>query len=267
MKLEHADAPTPPVPPTVPPPVPRPVLLVCPYCGHESANHARCDRCKGLTDPLSRQASQNAMGPWFIRDDAAPFRPGCSYDTLAALVARGRVTAASIIRGPSTRQFWTRAANVPGIAHLLGECHACHTPVAPGLTACPSCGASFEITSDRQSLGLAPVRLLPGHAAPEVIARSMMIEAVAATPARARSGGGEVPSRQSRPTAQRPVAASAAPPPASISDEAAVELLAHLTPRRGRKFPWLLLGAVLAVVVLIGVAAFVLSREGTFPGF
>jgi hypothetical protein len=244
--------------------VPRPVLVICPYCGHESANPARCERCKGLTDPLSRQASQNAMGPWFIRDDAAPFRPGCSYDTLAALVAKGRVTAASIIRGPSTRQFWTRAANVPGIAHLLGQCHACHTPVTPDRTACPSCGASFEFTTDRQSLGLGPVRLLPGHAAPEVIARSM-VEAVAATPAGERNGGGEAPRTPSRPIAQRP-APSAPPPAASISDEAAVELLAQFTPQRRRKFPWLLLGAVLAVVVVLGMGAFILSRNGVFSG-
>src|SRR5881394_2638955 len=70
------------------PPIPNPTLTVCPYCGHNSFNNARCDQCKGLLDPLSRQASQNAMGPWFIRDEAAPFRPGCSYETLRALIAR-----------------------------------------------------------------------------------------------------------------------------------------------------------------------------------
>jgi hypothetical protein len=151
-------------------------MVVCPYCGGESGNASRCDRCKGLLDPLSRQASQNAMGPWFMRDEGAPFRPGCSYDTLVALVKRGKVAADSVIRGPSTRQFWTRATHVPGIAHLLGQCHSCHAGVDSGAAACPSCGASFEQAFDREYLGLAPVRLLPGHAPPEEIARAMMEE-------------------------------------------------------------------------------------------
>jgi hypothetical protein len=125
-------------------------------------------------DPLSRQASQNAMGPWFIRDEAAPFRPGCSYETLQGLIAKGRVSAASVLRGPSTRQFWTRATSVPGVAHLLGECHACHGPAEAGEANCRRCGASFDSQTDRQAMGLAPVRLLPGHAAAEEIARSMV---------------------------------------------------------------------------------------------
>lgn len=133
-------------------------------------------------DPLSRQASQNAMGPWFVRDEALPLRPGCSYGTLRALIAKGRVTRESILRGPSTRQFWTRATSVPGVAHLLGECHACHAKVTADFARCPSCSAAFECSTDRQNLGLAPVRLLPGHAAPEEIARSM-VEALRPTPA------------------------------------------------------------------------------------
>lgn len=169
-------------------PTPMPSFVICPYCGHESPNHTRCDRCRGLMDPLSRQASQNAMGPWFIRDEAAPFRPGCSYETLRSLIAKGRVTRSSVIRGPSTRQFWTRAVSAPGVAHLLGECHACHARVTADFERCPSCGASFACATDRQSLGLAPVRLLPGHAAPEEIARSM-VEAVrhSSMPARTES--------------------------------------------------------------------------------
>lgn len=125
-------------------------------------------------DPLSRQASQNAMGPWFVRDESSPFRPGCSYDTLQCLIAKGRVTGGSVIRGPSTRQFWTRATSVPGVAHLLGECHACHGAAEADETRCRGCGASFECSGDRQAMGLAPVRLLPGHAAAEEIARSMV---------------------------------------------------------------------------------------------
>lgn len=164
--------------------------IICPYCGHESSSQTKCDACKGMTDPLSRQASQNAMGPWFIRDESAPFRPGCSYNTLRTLVARGRVSSRSVIRGPSTRQFWSRATHVPGVAHLLGECHACHIKVQPEATACPSCGASFDCSIDRQVMGLAPVRLLPGHAATEAIGQAM-VEAVQSKRAGSRHEGGE----------------------------------------------------------------------------
>src|SRR5688572_11516627 len=193
-----------------PAPTPRPMLVVCPYCGHESLNHTRCERCKGLMDPLSRQASQNAMGPWFIRDDSLPFRPGCNYDTLRTLIAKGRVTRDSVLRGPSTRQFWTRPTSVPGVAHLMGECHSCHTKVSADFSRCPACSASFDCSMDRQGLGLAPVRLLPGHAAPEEIARSMMETLKHAAPtARAE------PVRMPAPTQQ------AAPPEIVLSIEAA----------------------------------------------
>ena len=44
------------------------VGVVCPYCGHAQSaagvGAAQCAACKGLFDPLSRQATQNAMGPW-----------------------------------------------------------------------------------------------------------------------------------------------------------------------------------------------------------
>jgi hypothetical protein len=112
------------------------------------------------------------MGPWFIRDTATPFRPGCSYATLRALVQRGRVITTSVIRGPSTRQFWMHARNVPGVAHLLGECHACHSPARPDAVLCTQCGTSFVPESDRQYLGLAEVRLLPGQAPAAAVARS-----------------------------------------------------------------------------------------------
>jgi hypothetical protein len=163
-----------------PTPRPQPTIALCPYCGHASPNTQQCDRCKGLFDPLSRQASQNAMGPWYIRDDSNPFRPGCSYDTLKSLIVRGRVTRVSVLRGPTTRQFWTMARSTPGIAHLLGECHSCHAAARPDDPACGSCGASFVYENDRQALGLAPVHLLPGHASPENIAASVLGRATAA---------------------------------------------------------------------------------------
>lgn len=145
---------------------------VCPYCGSACGKALKCGRCRGLFDPLSRQASQNAMGPWSIRDEAAPFRPGCSYETLKEMILKERVTESTVIRGPTTRQFWTLASQVPSVANLLGQCHNCHTQVNPDEYMCGSCGAVFSPEADRQHLGLAPVHLLPGQASPEIVAAS-----------------------------------------------------------------------------------------------
>ena len=155
-------------PPNPTPPQIRGIL--CPYCGNISADPRRCDRCSGYFDPLSRQATQNAMGPWYIRDLTAPFRPGCSYETLRDLIRRGKITRESIIRGPTTRQFWNFAGRTPTVAHLFGVCHNCFAAVSPQEFSCASCGAVFTPETDRQHMGLAPIHLLPGEASPEIIA-------------------------------------------------------------------------------------------------
>ena len=182
MQTQTSPSPTGPADPSASSaaPTPMPKAVLCPYCGHLSLNTVRCEVCRGYFDPLSRQASQNSMGPWFIRDEALPFRPGCSYETLRTLIQRGKVTRDTIIRGPSTRQFWGCARNVPGVAHLLGECHACHAAVDPADESCPRCGASFACETDRQYFGLAPVHLLPGHSSPELIAASALSASVPA---------------------------------------------------------------------------------------
>jgi len=143
-------------------------VFVCPFCGSTTPDQPRCAHCAGPLDPLSRQATQNAMGPWFIRDEQHPFRPGCSYETILAMVARGKITSDTILRGPSTSQFWYPAKRVPGVAHRLaggGVCHSCQHPVTTE-SECPRCGAVFHADPDRQFLGLMPVRALPGSGVP-----------------------------------------------------------------------------------------------------
>ncbi|MGH7241953.1 MAG: hypothetical protein ACREJD_00870 [Phycisphaerales bacterium] len=135
--------------------------FVCPFCGGTTPDQPRCVHCAGPIDPLSRQATQNAMGPWFVRDEQQPFRPGCSYETILNLVARGKITSETILRGPSTSQFWYPAKRVPGVAHKLGVCHSCQQAVT-NESECPKCGAVFHADPDRQFLGLMPVRSLPG---------------------------------------------------------------------------------------------------------
>ncbi len=139
-------------------------IMICPYCGDTQPQAERCRACGGLFEPLSRQATHNAMGPWFIRDPARPFRPGCSYETLAKMIDRGQVTGHTILRGPTTRQFWTVARHVPGVSHLLGYCHNCDAHVAAADHGCHACGVPFGAYLDRDNLGLPEVRPLPWEA-------------------------------------------------------------------------------------------------------
>lgn len=152
------------------PPTPKLRSLVCPYCGAVTPDSGRCEKCAGRFDPLSRQATQNQMGPWEIRDERVPFRPGCSYATLVRLIEQGAVRGETVLRGPSTRQFWTLARHTPGVANRLGVCHNCQAIVKPDAFSCPSCEASFEVERDRQHMGLGPARPLPGQGLPEVLA-------------------------------------------------------------------------------------------------
>jgi len=151
-------------------PVPQLRSLVCPYCGTITPDSGRCSACSGRFDPLSRQATQNQMGPWSIHDNRLPFRPGCTYETVVRLIEQRAISTETILRGPSTRQFWTLARHTPGVAHLLGMCYSCQTPVKTDAFACPVCHASFTAERDRQHLGLGPSRPLPGQGLPEVLA-------------------------------------------------------------------------------------------------
>ncbi len=151
-------------------PKPQPRAVLCPYCGSTTAQTGRCTTCGGRFDPLSRQATQNHMGPWSIRDDRNPHRPGCTYDTLCRLIDSGTITPDTVLRGPTTRQFWTLARHTPGVAHRMGFCHNCREPVARDAFQCPSCHAPFGVDRDRQHLGIGPFRPLPGQGVPEVMA-------------------------------------------------------------------------------------------------
>ncbi|MEM8834595.1 MAG: hypothetical protein AAGD00_02130 [Planctomycetota bacterium] len=147
--------------PDAPPPT---RAALCAYCGEEQASAAfeRCHACGGLREPLSRQATQNEMGPWQVRNASRPFQPGCSFDTLTRMVDRGRVTRDSVVRGPTTHQFWTRADRTPGVAVLLGVCHACARSVRPSDATCAHCSVVLAPAHDRDSLGLGERRAMPG---------------------------------------------------------------------------------------------------------
>lgn len=130
--------------------------IPCPYCGqpHDSLDVGRCSSCNGLFEPLSEIATQLAMGPWFIRDEDRPFMPGFNEAILRQQITAGRITANTIMRGPTTNQFWMNAADVPGVSRLMGTCHACHQAVEPTDSSCQFCKADLSLPIEANVMGL-----------------------------------------------------------------------------------------------------------------
>lgn len=128
--------------------------ILCPYCGHTQRKMDRCEACGGSFDPVSRRGVAVNMGPWFLHDERVPFRPGFNYTSMKRLIAAGKVTANSILRGPSTQQLWAPARLTPGIAHLVGRCPRCETPAKPDAPKCTNCEQPFNPETAYNELGL-----------------------------------------------------------------------------------------------------------------
>lgn len=131
--------------------------IICPYCGHYQPQRHQCAACNGWLDPLSQKATQIDMGPWFIRDAKQPYRPGCSHEIIQRLAKAGRIDAGTILRGPTTYQYWTAARLAPGVSHLVGFCYRCSTSAQPTDTRCSKCQAVFTaipLLAHRNELGL-----------------------------------------------------------------------------------------------------------------
>ena len=139
-------------------------VIICPYCGESQPANDLCRACGGYFDDLSRQATHNDMGPWFIRNIRSPYQPGCSYETLIKLIERGQIDKYTIIRGPTSKQYWTIARRIPGLSHLLGYCHNCDAKVIPDDHGCASCGEPFGAYLERNLLGLPDIKPLPWEA-------------------------------------------------------------------------------------------------------
>ena len=245
----------------------------CPYCGEkQNAGTSQCSSCSGLFEPLSRQATQNHMGPWQVRDASAPFTPGCSYATIRRMAQRGKIAPDAVLRGPTTRQFWMVASEIPGVAHLLGRCHACKGEASADAFSCDHCGAAFPTPEDRQSLGLAPVRLLPGQAPPALVARSASpaesppIAPAGAAPPTAfaalvrNAAASRTSPRPSEPSELAPASLGSAPPrvepsPASSAPDYSRALRASNRRVSALKMAVIALAVVNAVLIIVAVAA------------
>ena len=170
-----------------------PSIILCPYCGHtQKAPADRCGGCGGHFDPLSRKVTQQHMGPWFIRDLQSPHRPGCSYQTLKKMIGSGKIKPETVMRGPTTRQFWTVAWRVPGVAHLIGFCHRCEEPITKGAGSCPRCNEPFPNPENRNRLGVDPldptVMQQVQQARSAAASASAPVAAASSSPAKTASG-------------------------------------------------------------------------------
>jgi len=145
-------------------------ILVCPYCGDCQPPAQECRACGGCFDEWSLKATQNDMGCWFVRDSRRPHFVGFSLEALVGAIRAGEVGMNTIVRGPTTRQFWTVARRVPGIAHYFGRCYACQAPVTEERPGCVHCGARPPAVFDRNQLGLPSIDRVapPADAKPDL---------------------------------------------------------------------------------------------------
>ena len=212
--------------------------ILCPYCGAQQARPAdRCATCGGFFDSLSLLATQQSMGPWFVRDVQMPHRPGCSFDVLRREVERGKINANTVIRGPTTNQFWSLAHNVPGVAHLMGFCYACGAQGQdPNAGKCHTCGAKFIRPRGRDLLATDALKAV--H--------------------RSRQVASSRPAIPPTPRPEHPLAAAAQPaaaPRRAYADAA-------VTAGESGPNPWVALLVVMNVVLAITVVVVVLIASG-----
>jgi hypothetical protein len=129
---------------------------VCPFCGNVNdasvTADGPCPRCTMEDTPATRQATKSRIGPWYVLQTRNPSAPGMKFSTLLALVARGQVTARSIVRGPTTHQLWRFAGHVRGLSREFLVCYSCGEPVSRTDTLCGHCERSQEPPSSPDSL-------------------------------------------------------------------------------------------------------------------
>jgi ribosomal protein L40E len=101
---------------------------------------------------LTRQATRARIGPWYVMQARNPAAPGMKCNTLLGLIRKGQVTPKTVVRGPTTHQFWRFAARVKGISREFGICFSCGTRLDTKAVECPHCGKSQELPSNPDTL-------------------------------------------------------------------------------------------------------------------
>lgn len=94
--------------------------------------------------PQTRRVTRGRIGPWYVMQSRNPAAPGMKLDVLLGFIRKGQVTARSIVRGPTTHQFWRYAAHVKGLSREFGLCFSCGADIATESNLCPHCGKLQE---------------------------------------------------------------------------------------------------------------------------
>ncbi|MGA3065227.1 MAG: hypothetical protein ABSF29_00110 [Tepidisphaeraceae bacterium] len=136
---------------------------VCPFCGTiVDTSEGQCPRCLLENTTQTRQSTRSRLGPWYVLQTRNPSAPGMKFATLLALVRRGQVTAKTVIRGPTTHQFWRFAGRVKGVSREFGYCWSCSTAMTTTAVNCPRCGKGQEPPAN-------PDIFLEGEAPPKTL--------------------------------------------------------------------------------------------------
>lgn len=103
-------------------------------------------------DTPDSQPIKATAGPWQMLDSEHPSMAGINFDTLRQWIADRRVTARSVVRGPTTAQMWKPAAKVKGLSREFGICYNCEARVNPTASVCPHCNRSQTLPFDPDTL-------------------------------------------------------------------------------------------------------------------
>lgn len=218
---------------------------VCPFCGGQRANPAiPCPRCTMQDTEATRAATIARVGPWFVLQTRNPSAPGMKWATLISLVRRGQVGPRSVVRGPTTSQLWTFAANVRGLSREMGVCHACGDPVTATTSSCPTCGRS-------QDPPMNPDLLLETHADPEPAPLVMReLTAPAPTPAGSLQIAPPRPAHVRREPRPRVAPANESDDSILTASELAAAFQLGVGPARSR---WKTARRIVATLLLLGI--------------
>ena len=140
---------------------------VCPFCGSPTQVGSSCPRCALEDTAATRNATKLRAGPWYVLQARNPAAPGMNFATLKHLVTRGVVTRDSVVRGPTTNQFWRQASRVRGLSRELGVCHSCQEFVDAGEALCPHCNRPQTLPFDPDVLLDQPREVPPAAGQPE----------------------------------------------------------------------------------------------------
>jgi hypothetical protein len=154
---------------------------VCPFCGTIlELQDGPCPRCSLEDTPQTRQSTRSRLGPWYVLQTRNPYAPGMKYNTILALIRRGQVTPKSVIRGPTTGQFWRFAGRVKGISREFQLCWACGSSIVTSAVSCARCGKTQELPPN-------PDALLEGESAAKTLYVDVSPKSAITTP------GGSLP--------------------------------------------------------------------------